>query len=332
MVDLRGDSYLNPAWPGHSRSNNQITHVAVHHDASVRPHEYDSVARYRSEAAEHYNRLGPGLQYHYKIDNTGTIFKVRDHSMWLYAVGSDKNVNTINICMDGYFHPPFNQKPTREQYEALSQLIIDLCENHQEFPATYPDVWAHRSSSQTACCGDLLVPYVFNISDKATAQAIPADAEYDWPEYQPQPPAPAPQPPVDNRPEWEKNFKSFPAKDMWSEGAYTVVDLANNNKVIKSEGDNVQLSISGETKVGGTEFWVTSYWVSKQTYSKVIPKAQLKDNPDPVVVPTPPPALPPTEQDHEERLTRLEKLFETLSALVNSIRAFLEKTFNTKIG
>ena len=32
------------------------------------------MARYRSEAAAHYNRLGPGLQYHFKIDNTGEIF------------------------------------------------------------------------------------------------------------------------------------------------------------------------------------------------------------------------------------------------------------------
>lgn len=323
MVDLRGDSYLNPAWPSHTRNNNQITHVAVHHDATVRPHEYDSVARYRSEAAEHYNRLGPGLQYHYKIDNTGTIFKIRDHSMWLYAVGSDKNVNTINICLDGYLHAPYNQKPTREQYEALSQLIVELCENHPEFPATYPDVWAHRSFSSTACCGDMLVPYIFQIADKATAQNIPADAEYDWPELQPS--VLLPVPPADTRPEWERNFKAFAPKNMWSEGAYTVIDLANNNKVIKSEGDNVQLSISGETKVGGTEFWVTEYWVSRQAYNKVIPKAQLKDNPDPVVVPTPPPAPSPIEQTHEERLSKLEKL-------VEAIKAFLEKIFNTKIG
>jgi hypothetical protein len=43
----------------------------------VRPHDYDSAARYRTEAAAHYLRLGPGLQYHYKIDNVGTIFQTR---------------------------------------------------------------------------------------------------------------------------------------------------------------------------------------------------------------------------------------------------------------
>lgn len=325
MVDLRGDGYLNPGWSGHSRSNSQITHVAVHHDASIRPHEYDSVARYRSEAAEHYKRLGPGLQYHYKIDNTGTIFKIRDHSMWLYAVGSAANVNTINICLDGYFHAPYNQKPTREQYEALSQLVVNLCEEHPEFPATYPDVWAHRSFSSTACCGDLLVPYVFNIHDKASAQAIPADAVYDWPSLQPNPtppptPTPVPTPPpVDNHPEYEKNFKTVTRKDMWSEGAYTVIDLADNNKVIKTEGDNVKLSISGETKVGGTEFWITEYWVNKNTHSKVIPKAQLKDNPDPVEVPIPPVAPPPDNQDHEARLSALEHLVQTIVQFLDSI-------------
>ena len=61
MTDVRGDSYLNPAWPEEARSENSITKIIVHHDAVVRQHDYDSMARYRSEAAAHYQRLGPGL-------------------------------------------------------------------------------------------------------------------------------------------------------------------------------------------------------------------------------------------------------------------------------
>jgi len=335
IVDLRGDGYLNPGWAGHTRPNSAITHIAVHHDASIRNHEYDSVARYRSEAREHYNRLGPGLQYHYKIDNTGTIFKIRDHSMWLYAVGSDKNYNTINICLDGYFHAPYNQKPTREQYEALSQLIIELCENHPEFPAGYPDVWGHRSFSSTACPGDLLAGYVLQISDKGTAQNIPADAVYDWPELQPQPPVVTPPtpptPPVDTRPEWEKNFKQFDTVSKWSEGSYTVINL-ENNATLTGGGDNTQISIAGETSVGGTHYWISKYWVDKGVHSNGIPKAQLKDTPDVVEPPTPPVGPPPVDQDHEARISALEKAVQALNGIVLAIKAFIEQIFNRKIG
>lgn len=199
MVDLTGDSYLNPV-PAvydngtHIRTVSQIKSISVHHDAQVRPHDYDSVARYKAEAAEHYQRLGPGLQYHYKIDNVGQIFKIRPHETWLYCVGSAENVTTLAICLDGYFHPPYNQIPTREQYEALGQLLIKLCEQSPEFPATYPDVRPHRDFSSTACPGDLFAPWVYAIKTKADVLNIPANAVYDWPQYQPAAPVPTPAP------------------------------------------------------------------------------------------------------------------------------------------
>lgn len=188
IVDLTGDRYLNPV-PAtydngtHIRNVGTIKSISIHHDAVDRPHDYDSIARYRSEAASHYTRLGPGLQYHYKIDNTGVIFAIRPLGTWLYAVGSDENTSNLAICLDGNFN---NQVPTREQYEALSQLLVNLCEKHPEFPATYPDVRPHRDFSATACPGDNLAPWVYAIQDKATATAIPAEATYDWPEFQPQ--------------------------------------------------------------------------------------------------------------------------------------------------
>lgn len=201
MIDLTGDAYLNPV-PAvydnglHPRSISQITSISIHHDASPRPHDYDSVARYKQEAAQHYDRLGPGLQYQYRIDNVGQIFQIRPLTTWLYSVGSAENVSTLAICLDGYFHPPYNEKPTREQYEALGQLLVELCENHPEFPATYPDVRPHRDFSQTACPGDLFAPWVYAIKAKADVLNVPADAVYDWPSYQPgviaTPPAPTP--------------------------------------------------------------------------------------------------------------------------------------------
>ena len=326
VVDLRGDSYLNPSWGGHTRALSQATHIAVHHDASVRPHSYDSIARYRSEASEHYKRLGPGLQYHFKIDNVGTIYQIRDLSMWLYAVGSPANVNTVNICLDGYFHPPYNQQPTREQYEALSQLLVKLCENTPSIPATYPQVWAHRSFSSTACCGDKLVPYVFQISNKATAENIP-NVPYDWPDLQPSTPAPTPQPtpeptpPADNRPEYEKNFKTID-KIMWSEGSATVIDIADGKKVLSTLADNTQIEIGGETNVGSAEYYISKYWAGKNVHSKVIPKAQLKDTADAIPVHEPPIALPPEKQTDDwgqQNNTLLKQILAIVELILSKI-------------
>ena len=92
ITDVRGDTYLNPAWPQEARSGTSITKIVVHHDAAMRAHDYDSMARYRSEAAAHYQRLGPGLQYHFKIDNTGEIFWIRPFEVATYHSG-DYNVN-----------------------------------------------------------------------------------------------------------------------------------------------------------------------------------------------------------------------------------------------
>lgn len=199
LIDMTSDGYLNPT-PAvydngtHNRSESIITSIAVHHDASNRPHDYDSVARYKSEAAEHYNRLGPGLQYHYKIDNVGQIFRIRPHTVWLYALGSQENVTSINICLDGYFHPPQNQQPTREQYEALKQLLDWLCTHNPQFPADQADVHPHRYFQATACCGDMLVPFVEEYRTSNGNPAIP-NVPYDWPSYQPVPPTPVPIPP-----------------------------------------------------------------------------------------------------------------------------------------
>lgn len=352
-VDLTGDSYLNPVGKPygdgsgtHQRSASTIKSISIHHDASPRPHVYDSVARYRNEAAAHYTRLGPGLQYHYKIDNQGTIFKIRPLTTWLYAVGSAENTSMIAICLDGYFHPDVNEIPTREQYEALGQLLTELCEQHPEFPATWPNVRPHRDYSATACCGNNLAPWVLAINAKADALRIPSNAVYDYPGDQPTSnPAPTqptvPTPPVDTTPEYEKNFvKISPSIFKWAEGTYTVIDLATN-ATIKTGPDNEKLEIGGLTKVGGTDFFITKYWVDKNTHNKVIPAAQLKDTAD--VIPTPEvPTTPPTPEDqanHElddlkKRVGVLEGgwklLLELLGAIGAAITSFLFKSKENK--
>ncbi len=289
ITDLTGDSYLNPGWAGHTRTVGRVGSIAVHHDAVIRPHDYDSVARYRNEAAAHYNRLGPGLQYHYKIDNVGEIFYIRPLTMWLYAVGSTENTTTVNICLDGNFE---NQEPTREQFEALYQLLEGLCERHPEFPATWPDVRPHADYSATACCGANLRDNIYPIQDKASAQAqLLNQGTFDWPELQPSAPTPPVVPPTP--PSVVINYRVV--KDGKQIGAYTKEENAWNKH--KAEGGRI-LDQNGND-------------ITDQLRAKYEP-------------PTPTPD--PPEQDHmEARLSALERTVKYIVDFLASIFSGFKK-------
>lgn len=289
-TNLTGDSYLNPVWPGHTRNVNRITSISIHHDAAQRTHDYDSVARYRVEAAYHYNNLGPGLQYHYKIDNTGEIFAIRPLSTWLFVVGSNENETCIAICLDGNFE---NQQPTREQFESLYQLLEELCERHPEFSATWKDVRPHADYSPTACCGTNLRGHIYPIVDKATAQAqLLNQGTYDWPEYQPSTPTPPPAAPAPTPPTVVINYRVI--KDGKQIGAYTLEANAWNK--YKAEGGKI-------VDQNGND-------VTEQLRAKYDP-------------PAPPPVTPPvTDQTHDlvvENNGLLKQILKLLQDLVSKI-------------
>lgn len=350
MIDLTGDSYLNPAGAAygdgsgtHQRSLAAITTMSVHHDATVRPHDYDSVARYRQEAVEHYNRLGPGLQYHYKIDNTGAIFAIRPLTTWLYVVGSAANTSTVAVCLDGYFHPDVNQKPTREQYEALSQLIIYLMTQRPDIPnLNYPDVMPHSYFSSTACCGDTLRPYVLQVEDTTTANNIPDDAVYDWPEYQPTPdvppvvvtpPAPAPAP----APQWVQDVTFKPASYVAQ--VKTHLDgLETGKRYADYEPGWKADLVARFTKSDAEPRLFTAYAISVYEQGKrelagvpekdltlaQVPGSVPTPPSDPSTLPTPPvPATPPTpseqDQQHEQRISALEKLVGLITKFLDGL-------------
>ena len=163
------------------RALGHITGIAVHWDAVARPHDYDSVARYVSEANYHINEdwgngwHGDGLMYHFKIDNTGVIFYTRDIAEMLWAV-SDQNPFYINICVDS----GADQQPTREQAEALQALLDELCFNHPEFPASQADVRGHLEvpSNATACPGSYMPMVISYRNEKNTHPELYA---YDYP-------------------------------------------------------------------------------------------------------------------------------------------------------
>jgi len=302
ITDVRGDKYLNPA-PPETRAVSKIASIIVHHDAVVRPHDYDTMARLRNEAAVHYNNLGPGLQYHYSIDNVGEIFWVRPHEATLWHAGNlAVNRTSIAIKLDGYFHPGINQQPTKEQLEALQQLLDKLCFQHPEFPATQQNVFGHREVTATACPGELMINRVISYRNSKVVDL--SGTVYDWPEYQPSAPTPpptAPAPVEPTQPSVEVNYRVFKAGKQI--GAYKT-DSNAWNKYKAESADNIMAS-SGQD--------VT---------------AQLKAKFEPVV---PPPTIPtPPAQDEAgnmqdikdmlgEQNTMLAKILEIVTAIWQKI-------------
>lgn len=342
LQDLRGNTYLNPSWPAEVRPVNIVDRVAVHHDAMARPHSYDSVARYISEAAEHYKRLGPGLQYHFKIDNVGTIFWIRGFNQTLYAVGDyGYNRRCINICLDGYLHPNVNEQPTREQCEALEQLLTwldspDSNSAYGAFPYTRAGTFSHRNFSSTACCGNNMAWRVDHYRDNGVVPLN--DTVYDWPEYQPaQPPAPAPTPaPPAAAPEWEKNAENVsPVTTFYAQKDGVPLVNLTNGQTERTYGVNTSFAIARRTKVGNQAYLITQYSASKNIW-KGLPLDQLNtaqvppSQADPTPLPTEPPVENPQApvdvqqneklQDHDARLSALEKI-------VKAIQDFLSNLF-----
>lgn len=300
-INLTGDSYINPRGAlysdgsgTHQRALSAIKSISIHHDAAFREHDYNTVDRIRSEAASHYNRLGPGLQYHAVIDNVGQIFYTRDMTTWLYVVGSSENTSCLAIKLDGNFE---TQQPTREQLESLYQLLEDWCENKPAFVATWPDVRPHCDYSSTACCGANLRNKIYAIQDKTSAQAqLLNQGEFDWPSLQPNaptpPPPPAPQPPAPTPPTITINYRVI--KEGKQIGAYSVEANAWNK--YKAEGGSIVDQNNND---------ITSQLVAKY------------DPPKP-----PPVAVPPTDQTHDivvENNNLLKQILKLLTDLITKI-------------
>jgi hypothetical protein len=335
--DLRGDAYLNPGWPGHGRNQSVITQIAIHHDAAIRPHDYDSVARYRQEANEHYNRLGPGLQYHFKIDNVGEIFWIRPFDVFLYHVGGQANYTTVAVCLDGYFHPPYNQPPTREQYEALKQLLDWLCTQNPQFPADQNDVYPHRYFSPTACCGETLVPFVNDYRNTGGNVGIPAEAVYDWPQYQPQPtpppPAPVPEPP---KPPQEPPKPSITYEEVIPAKYFAMVNTHLDNVLtgekIADYPPGTQFDIVDRIKKDN-ETWLRTVYSKSKNVPNGIPEKDLRlvePSPTPIppdTTPSPAPPPPPVENPTDDqdnvpnapKLTWLQKVLDFIKRLFEAL-------------
>jgi N-acetylmuramoyl-L-alanine amidase len=176
--------YKNAPW--WQRNVGEINYIVVHHSASKM--RDDEEAMLQDHANYHINNNGwQGLSYHYIIGKSGTIYQINDLTDITWTDGLNRE--SLAICLDGYFHPDVNEKPTDAQIKAMEELLDELVTNHPEFPAGQSNVVAHRdhSAEATACCGDILYPLVTNYRNTGYPNGAPT------PEPTPQPePTPTP--------------------------------------------------------------------------------------------------------------------------------------------
>lgn len=271
-VSLTNDSVINPNWSGGALSN--VRHILVHHDAQVVPANYNAKLRYQNQARLHngwgYGNIG--LQYHFRIDNSGRIYRARPLDKILYHSGNWKyNQHGIAICVDGYFHQPHNQYMTREQYESLWQLVNWL-RSGEMYSLAKVRFLGHREVSSTACNGDNAFPFVGSYR-KHRLLEVPGRIKYAFPDRQPSQTMVVWEP-MQNQQEW------YTVRDV------KVYDLANGS-VVDTIKKGTPIQLRTKTTVDGVVYlrskWSTSngkdYGIKRDHMTRTDPTPQPAPEP-----------------------------------------------------
>jgi len=154
--------YQQPNREWYQRLQNTISVITVHHTAN-RQTDDDATALNTAYNA-HKAQGWPGLAYHFFIPKSGNIYQINN---FVDVTWHDThNYDSIGIALDGYFHTPHNEQPTREQLQSLKELLNWLCTQNPQFPASQGNVYGHRERAATACPGDLFYPKVKEYREK----------------------------------------------------------------------------------------------------------------------------------------------------------------------
>lgn len=163
IIDRIGKYKLpNRSW--YTRPVKNITRLTIHHDAIPNNGRFTDEEVLNNIMREHINRGWPGASYHFWVSKSGKIYQLNDFDeiTWHDGINSD----SIGICFNGYFHPNYNEVPTKQQLIAFKELLTYLCTERPDFPATFKDIRGHRERKPTACPGNNFFPYVVEFREK----------------------------------------------------------------------------------------------------------------------------------------------------------------------
>jgi hypothetical protein len=167
IIDQTHKYKVYSSW--YQRNERDIKYLTIHHSAW--PHNsMGNEPRLHEMKGWHHKKGWPGLSYHYAIMRDGSIYKLNNHNDITWHDG--RNNDTLGILVDGYFHPPHNEKPSKEQLESLDWLITKLL---KDLNLPRNRVKGHRDFGRTACPGDLFYPTVQKLSKNPLNNNIMSD-------------------------------------------------------------------------------------------------------------------------------------------------------------
>ena len=174
------------AWPWH-REVNEVTMFVVHHSATPQVAGETDRQRIQKLANVHIARNSaketwPGVSYHYVITTEsakqGIIYKLNQHTdvTWC-AVNAVHRPNEfgVHLCVDGYFHPGYNEQPIPEVLEGIQWLhwFLKNTDTNLKFPNLGNTIYGHRNFQATSCPGNLLYPYIESMNGGAKYWSVP---------------------------------------------------------------------------------------------------------------------------------------------------------------
>ena len=158
-------------------------HIAFHHTAGVSDYNVGSVddcaARVRAIQVFHMDTNGwNDIGYNYAICRLGHIFQAREDdndTNDVHGAHDGHNAGSMGVANLGYFHPPYNHKPTPQLLNALYRLLAWKCDErkinpltaslYQAYGGVVSHIYGHREVRATACPGDTLFVLKQSIRD-----------------------------------------------------------------------------------------------------------------------------------------------------------------------
>lgn len=149
-------------------------HVGVHHTASVADFEASTwdecAARVRAIQTYHMDTNGwNDVGYAYVVCRHGDVFQAReddDDATDVQGAHDGFNRGSAGLSALGYFHPPYDQRPTAAQLSALASLASWIASRrgidplgrslYEAFGGPVDNLYGHRDVGATACPGDHL--------------------------------------------------------------------------------------------------------------------------------------------------------------------------------
>lgn len=156
QIIKRVHQYMHPGRSWYQRSRHAIKYLTIHHsaygqDGKSNDQRLNTMARWHTGNPNYW----PSLSYHFIITRDGKIYQINNYEDITWHDG--RNRDTLGILVDGYFHPPVNERPSSAQLESLDALTSYLL---KDLKLGRNRIKGHREFSQTACPGNLFYPIV----------------------------------------------------------------------------------------------------------------------------------------------------------------------------